>query len=75
MDETAGRGYATREDIRHLEDRIGTRMDSLEERIDSRIDNLEERIDSRIDKLDNRLWLLLATVLASAVAVIFKGSA
>ena len=63
-DETAGPGYATREDIRHLEDRIGKRMDKL-----------EERIDSRIDKLDNRLWLLLATVLASAAAVIFKGSA
>ncbi len=52
MDETVGRGYATREDIRHLEDRI----------------------DKRIDKLDNRLWLLLATVLVAAVAVIFKGS-
>ena len=63
MDETVGRGYATREDIRHLEGRIG-----------SRIDNLEDRIDSRIDKLDNRLWLLLATVLVSAVAVIFKGT-
>ena len=71
MDETAGRGYATREDIRHLEDRIGKRFDNLEERIDNRIDKL----DSRIDKLDNRLWLLLATVLASAVAVMFKGSA
>ena len=74
MDETVGQGYATREDIRRLEDGIDSRMDNLEGRIGSRIDNLEDRIDSRIDKLDNRLWLLLATVLVSAVAVIFKGT-
>ena len=42
-------------------------MDRVEERID--------RVDERIGKLDNRLWVLLATVLVSAVAVIFKGSA
>ncbi|MDE0242004.1 MAG: hypothetical protein OXQ84_17735 [bacterium] len=60
MHETVGRGAATREDIRHLEDRIDKRIDKL---------------DERIDKFDNRLWLLLATVLVSAVAVIFKGSA
>lgn len=58
MDETVGRGYATREDIRHLEDRIGNRIDKL---------------GSRIDRFDNRLWMLLATVLVAAVAVIFKG--
>ena len=58
MDETVGRGYATREDIRHLEDRIGNRIDKL---------------DSRIDRFDNLLWMLLATVLVAAVAVIFKG--
>ena len=49
-DDTEARGYATREDIRHL----------------------EGRIEKRIDKLDNRLWLLLATFLAAAIAVIFK---
>lgn len=66
-DGTEGRGYATREDIWHLEDRIDKRIDRVDERID--------RVDERIGKLDNRLWVLLATVLASAVAVIFKGSA
>lgn len=61
---------ATRQELGHLEARIGHRLDQLEARVDHRIDLLDARIEANMANSQRRMIQWNVATIISAVGVV-----